>query len=134
MSTRKGIAGEWGRYLLVGFSSAALELAIFAILFNLLSIDVRLANIIALLCSTLFNYIMSSRWTFKVQGFKTRSIVYYLLLFFFNQVFSTLMIVWLIELSWAPIVAKLFTMACIVTWNFIIYRTVIFRRDEGGTI
>lgn len=134
MNTRRQTVDEWIRYLLVGFSSAALELIMFFALFNILIIDVRFANIIALFCSTVFNYIMSSRWTFKVQGFRVRSIVYYLLLFIFNQTFSTLVIVWLIEGGWVPLVAKLFTMACIVTWNFILYRSIVFRQDKENSI
>ncbi|NLG10263.1 MAG: GtrA family protein [Coriobacteriaceae bacterium] len=130
MRSNRKIAGEWIRYLLVGFSSAALELVIFFTLFNVMRIDVRIANIIALLCSAIFNYIMSSRWTFKVQGFRARSVVYYLILFVFNQVFSTLVIVWLIDMGWVALVAKIFTMACIVTWNFVLYRSVIFKQDK----
>ena len=51
----------------------------------------------------------------------------YLVLFAFNTTFSTLAITWLVSLGLHSAVAKLMTMVCIVMWNFVLYRKVIFK-------
>jgi putative flippase GtrA len=116
-----------GRYLAVGFSSAAIELVIFIVLDSLAGIDVRVATMVALGCSTVFNFFMSWSYTFKSTANLKRSLTLYLLLFIFNQAFSAFAIVWLLGIGMTSIVAKIATMACIVSWNFILYRTVVFR-------
>jgi putative flippase GtrA len=116
-----------GRYLAVGFSSAAIELVVFIVLDVLVGIDVRIATMIALACSTVFNFIMSWSYTFKSASNLMRSLILYLLLFAFNQAFSAIAIVWLLDIGLSSIVAKMVTMACIVLWNFVLYRKVVFK-------
>jgi putative flippase GtrA len=116
-----------GRYLLVGFCSAGIELLLFVVLDSLLGVDVRLASVVSLTCSTAFNFYMSWTYTFKTALNLPRSLVLYLVLFAFNQVYSAMVILWLIEAGLLSTVAKLMTMACVVLWNFVLYRKVIFR-------
>jgi putative flippase GtrA len=120
------VVKQASRYLVVGFSSAAIELTLFVVLYNLLAIDIRISNVIALTCSTVFNFIMSYTWTFKASKNFKKSLVLYLLLFIFNQFFSTSIIYYLVELGLYSFIAKLFAMACIVCWNFVLYRKVVF--------
>ena len=64
---------------------------------------------------------------FKSSANPARSLMLYLVLFAFNTTFSTLAITWLVGLGIHSAVAKLMTMVCIVMWNFVLYRKVIFK-------
>ena len=66
------------RYLLVGGSSAALELAIFWVLSSPLDLDVRISNVIAVFIATVCNFAMNRQWTFKSSSHWMRSAVLYL--------------------------------------------------------
>ncbi|MDR2672530.1 MAG: GtrA family protein [Coriobacteriales bacterium] len=121
------ILRQGGRYLIVGFSSALIELVLFFSLHELLAAHIILSNVCAITIATAYNFWLSRTWTFRSVSSLPRSAVLYLLLFVFNQVFSSVTIVWLVGLGLLPILAKLFTMACIVCWNFVLYRQVIFR-------
>ncbi|MDR2108633.1 MAG: GtrA family protein [Coriobacteriales bacterium] len=124
---RDTTARQGGRYLLVGFSSAAIELVSFALLHEGLSVATLFANPVALTLSTLFNFILSRTWTFRSVSSLPRSVVLYLLLFCFNQVFSTGMVIFLESVGVYSLIAKMITMGCVVLWNFFLYRKVIFK-------
>ena len=49
------------------------------------------------------------------------------MLFLFNTTFSTLTITWLTSLGLYPFIAKILTMACVIMWNFVLYRKFIFK-------
>jgi putative flippase GtrA len=123
----KAVARQGGRYLIVGFSSAAIELFLFWLLHEALGLATLYANPIAVALATLYNFVMSRVWTFRSVSHLPRSLVLYLLLFCFNQVFSTAAIILLESWGLYSLVAKALTMGCIVLWNFVLYRTVIFK-------
>lgn len=115
------------RYTFVGGASAAFELAVFQVLYALVGLDIAPSNIIALVASTAVNFTMNRSLAFKSSASPTRSLALYLALFAFNTTFSTLAITWLVNLGLHSAVAKLMTMVCIVMWNFVLYRKVIFK-------
>jgi putative flippase GtrA len=115
------------RYLVVGVSSAAIEFVLFVLGNSVLHIDVVISNPVAITCATVFNYILSRNYTFKTTKSPVRSLLLYALLFVFNQVFSTTAIVLLTGMGIPSPLAKVLTMGCIVLWNFVLYRKVVFR-------
>jgi putative flippase GtrA len=121
------IAKQGGRYLLVGFSSAAIELILFWVMRVLLRVPTIFANPVAVALATLFNFTLSRKWTFKSVSNLPRTVLLYLLLFCFNQVFSTYFIILLESWGVFSIIAKVLAMGCIVLWNFVLYRKVIFK-------
>lgn len=123
---RKKLIGQAVRYLIVGFSSAAIELVIFFVLFNLLGINIVIGNIVAITCATTYNFFMSHKWTFKSVSSLPRSIVLYLILFVWNQLFSSWALLGLISLGMHSLLAKTITIGCIAAWNFFLYRKVVF--------
>jgi putative flippase GtrA len=124
---KQGLFKQGLRYFLVGCVSAALDFGLFFLLFNVFGIDVRLSNVAAITLSAIFNFSLSRVWTFKSTSNVARSMILYLVLFVFNNLFSTVAIIWLIGLSIPSSVAKIMTMACITLWNFVLYRTVVFK-------
>ncbi len=114
------------RYLLVGGSSAALELGIFWVLANPAHLDVRAANVIAVVIATAFNFAMNRMWAFKSTSNVMRSAVLYLIIWVLNLIFTTTVIVIAKNNYIDPTVAKFFTMAAVTLWNFQLWRKVVF--------
>lgn len=123
----KDFVSQIVRYAFVGGASAAFELVVFQALYALAGIGIAPSNIIALVTSTAVNFTLNRSLAFKSTANPARSLVLYLVLFVFNTTFSTLAITWLVGLGVHSVVAKLMTMFCIVMWNFVLYRKVIFK-------
>lgn len=123
----KALVSQIVRYAFVGGASAAFELIVFQILYALASMGIAPSNTIALVASTVVNFTMNRSLAFKSSANPARSLMLYLVLFAFNTTFSTLAITWLVGLGIHSAVAKLMTMVCIVMWNFVLYRKVIFK-------
>lgn len=117
--------GTW--YVVVGVSSALIELTLFQNLYSFSPLSVEPSNVIAVVIATTYNFILNRRVTFEGTSNPLRSLVLYLLLFAFNTTFSTTVISFLVSAGWHSLLAKVFTMLCIVLWNFILYRKVIFK-------
>lgn len=113
-------------YLLVGGSTALLELVLFQILYQFTALGPAFSNIIAVVVSTACNFLLNGFVTFQSSSNLVRSIVLYVLLFLFNLFFSTTVITLLVDIGCLPLLAKLATMVCIVCWNFILYKKVVF--------
>ncbi|MCL1792063.1 MAG: GtrA family protein [Peptococcaceae bacterium] len=116
---------QFGKYVVIGGGTAAVELALFAILSSVIPISP--ANVIAVTLATVGNFLLNGRWAFRQARNLWRSAVLYLILFGLNLLFSTLTIYFLVEVfGVSKVLAKLGTMACIVCWNFVLYRKVVF--------
>ena len=123
----KALAAQVSKYLGVGAGTALLELALFWVLSSLVQWDVALSNVVAVVVATVTNFLLNRNVTFASTSNPVRSAALYLLLFAFNTAFSTVVISWLASLGAPAIVVKVGTMACIVCWNFVLYRKVIFK-------
>ncbi|MGI6590594.1 MAG: GtrA family protein [Eggerthellaceae bacterium] len=117
----------FAKYLIVGGSTALLELLIFQGLFHLSSGNVPLANITAVAIATGLNFLLNRNVTFQSASNPAVALAKYLFLFVFNTAFSTVVISLLVSYGIASILAKLLTMACIVCWNFVLYRKFVFK-------
>ena len=126
LSTSGSVKAQGARYLVVGCASACIELIIFSLLFYVFGIPVGYSSPISLIMSTIFNFFLSSTWSFKGSTNIKRSAVLYFLLFALNTAFSSAFSGWLFGQGLPGIIAKLITMVCIVLWNFVLYRKVIF--------
>jgi len=116
---------QFGKYILIGGSTAALEFLLFMLLSYTLSIT--LTNIIAVTIATISNFLLNGKFAFCQSSRIWRSAILYMSLFFLNLLFSTLAIGLLVSSFGIPkALAKLSTMLCIVLWNFILYRKIVF--------
>lgn len=123
---RKTILQQAIRYVIVGCSSAAIELVIYFLLYEVCSIHIVVSNALAITCATTYNFFMSHKWTFKSVSSLPRSIVLYLILFVWNQLFSSWALLQLMSLGLHNLIAKTITILCIAAWNFVLYRKVVF--------
>ncbi len=115
------------KYLFVGGSSALLELVVFSIMTYLVHIDVSIAAPVSLLLSTLYNFFMSARFTFRSTQHVLKSALGYCALLIVNTLFASFAVQALVALSIEAIIAKLITMACYTCWNFVLYKRFIFK-------
>ena len=120
------IKQQGARYLIVGGSSALVELMLFQGLYAMLQMDVVVANVCAVVASTAFNFLLNRTLTFKSASNPARSVLLYLLLLALNTCFTSTAIALLVSMGTPSVAAKLLTMACVTLWNFVLYRKVVF--------
>ena len=120
--------GQLSRYLVTGFSSAAIELTLLFVLRDVAKQPVLVANSIALTIVFWFNFLMNRLWSFKSKANLKKQLAMYLVLFVFNLGASDLIMYLLTEkLSLQYLIAKVFAIGTVVCWNFILYRKVIYK-------
>lgn len=113
-------------YLAVGGGTALLELVIFSVLYYALLLDPAVSNVIAVLIATATNFLLNGTVTFRGSSNLLRSVILYILLFLFNTCFSTFTISNFVSVGLPALGVKLFTMVCIVIWNYVLYKKVVF--------
>ena len=123
----KNIPKQLIAYLAIGGGTALLELCIFQAQITFLGADVAIANIIALVVSTTTNFCLNGFVNFKMTSNPLMAAIKYLLLFAINMTFSTFTIKFFSDLGITPIVVKLITMVMMTTWNFYLYKKVVFK-------
>lgn len=114
------------RYLVVGGLSAAIELAVFEVLYSAAGLSVAVSNVFALVLSTAFNFAMNGTYTFRVRSGFAKCLVKYSALFVFDTALSTAIVSFLIQAGVWSVIAKVAAMCVIVPWNFFMYRKVVF--------
>lgn len=115
------------KYLLVGGSTALIELMLYTLFRKVIHLELALSNIFATICATTFNFIVNRGWSFKAASNLSRSLIMYLILFCFNTIFSTFMISYMVNWGLYDVMAKVITMGIITMWNFLLYRKLIFK-------
>lgn len=126
------------RYLIAGGTCAVLEWGSFLLLFYVWGLPVLWANTISFSVVLLINFTLTKFWVFPGRQRHSTSLqaVMYVGLALFNVAVSNVIVVNLSQLV-APGLAKLITMAAVVTWNFALMRLKIFDAvadsDKGPT-
>lgn len=115
------------KYLAVGVSTALLELILFQLILSLVTHDVVSANVIAVVIATATNFIFNRNTTFQSSSNPFIALVKYLALFAFNTTFSSVTIALISGAGIPAVLVKLGTMCCITSWNFVLFKKVVFK-------
>ena len=116
------------RYLVTGFISAAIEFSLLFIFKDLAGLSVVASNTMALAIVFWVNFLMNRLWSFKSKMRLSRQLPMYLMLFVINIGASDLIMYLLTDIvQMQYLLAKVFAIGSVVSWNFIIYRKVIYR-------
>lgn len=116
------------RYLVTGFSSAAIELSLLYVFRDVVELSVIEANSIALTIVFWFNFLMNRLWSFKSKSSLKKQLLMYAALFVFNLGASDLIMHVLVTLLGIQyLLAKVFAIGAVVSWNFILYKKVIYK-------
>jgi putative flippase GtrA len=122
------------RYLLSGGAAVTVEYTSFLLLFYVLSAPLIIGNSLSFLLGMLTSFLMNRQWTFK--GSKGRihyQLVLYALLALINMSLTNVLMWQFTTWGMLPFVAKLFIIALCATWNFFIFKKVIFKKKVLDT-
>lgn len=118
-------------YILVGGISALTDIILIFTCFHVFHIPLFVATIVGFVGGLLVNFVLNKLWSFqsKATGFKKtqREVLLYGLLVGFNLVFTYIIVAYLISLGLGIVLAKVLTILATTTWNFILYKKVIFQ-------
>ena len=117
------------RYLTVGFSSFALEYSLYVLLFRGFGLYYILASTIVYAVVFAFVFLMNRNWSFQSTGSVRRQLAQYGTLFLFNLVFANVVLMYLFTdiLGISPFISPILKMSCVVCWNFMIYKYIIYK-------
>lgn len=119
---------QFKRYVICGFSSFALEYALFTLLLQIMKLWYIVANSIAYVIIFWFNFLLNRYWSFESKADLKKQLVMYSFLFLFNiAAQNTLMYVLSDMAQISPQISKVLIMGAVVSWNFIIYKKIIYR-------
>lgn len=129
--------GQFIRYFIVGIVGFALEYTLFIVLRNSWRIDELLVNIMVYTVIFWFNFLLNKFYSFKSRSNFKKQLFYYGILFVFNLVVGNvllfsgiryLLVLGFGEGSWPVLyLPKILIMFFIVSWNFILYKKVIYK-------
>ncbi len=125
------------RYIIVGGSAFAIEYLSYLFLLKALKFNYVTASIIVYSVIFWFVFYTNRRWSFQSDGAVLPQLVKYLLLFAFNNLVGNILLLrFLTEtLKISDVISPIIKMACIVIWNYFIYKHIIYRsrpnEDDG---
>lgn len=125
------------RYLIVGISSFAVEYTLFVVFRELLPFHELVTNIMVYTIIFWFNFLLNKFFTFRSRKNFKKQLISYGILFFFNMVVGNILLFSAIKallnylfptVPWVPYyLPKILIMVFIVSWNFILYKKVIYK-------
>jgi len=117
------------RWAAVGITTTAIDYILFITLFGPIN-SVFVANLIAAVVATSFNYLTHHRWTFKSNQNHSRSGVKYLMNLIFWWLISSSIIKTLVEAGVDPRFAKLVPFVFIVPINYFVLNKIVFQKKS----
>ncbi len=118
------------RYCLVGGSAFVIEYFGYLFLFKVLKLDYTLAAAIVYSVLFWFVFYLNRSWSFQSQAAILPQLLKYIALFVFNNLVGNVLLMrFLTEtLTISPLLSPVIKMACIVIWNYFIYKYIIYRQ------
>ena len=120
------------RYLISGVTSFCIENATFLVLYYGVKLHVRPANIASVLVALSANFLLTRYFVFRhnapLKAAKSQ-LVRYGLLAVFNITASTYGVGFMVHSHVPGFVAKPLMTMLVACWNYVLYRTVIFKKD-----
>jgi putative flippase GtrA len=123
----RAIHRQFIRYLTTGILSCGLDLGLFWWLYTLVHLPWVVANTGAMFVTLGFNFLLNRHWSFASVQPVARQVRRYAMLVVANMLLSNVIIYILSDLfTFDRILAKGFAIAMIASWNFLIYRYVVY--------
>jgi putative flippase GtrA len=116
------------RYLIVGFSTVGFETLVLWILKEYIGINLIVANTMAYTISFIFNFYLNRTWSFSSKSDISYQLKAYGVLFVFNLFASNMIIHLLTNVAGVYyMLSKFISIAMIVSWNFVLYKKIIYK-------
>lgn len=122
------VAGQFGRYTVTGLLAAGIEYSLLIILTELAELWYIVSNSIAYFAGFWVSFLLNKFWSFKSKGNFYRQLLLYIILFGINLVLTNGIMYFLTSIAGIPyMISKVFVMGCVVLWNFVIFKKVIYK-------
>ncbi len=119
---------QFSKYIITGILSCLLDFSLFGGLHKWLGLPWVVANFAAMFTTLWFNFFLNRQWSFASSRPLGAQVVRYTLLVICNMLLSNLIIYTLADLCQLDrLLAKGMAILCIISWNFLLYRYVIYR-------
>jgi len=117
------------RYLITGFTAFGIEYALYVMLLKWAELHYILASVIVYALVFWFSFLVNRIWSFKSKGNIKRQFIQYGALFAFNLVVSNIFLMKLFTdvFGISELISPFLKMACVVCWNFLIYKYIIYK-------
>ena len=127
---KKPVFKQLIRYLITGFTAFGIEYALYVLLFKWVGIHYVVASVIVYAIVFWFSFIINRIWSFKSKGDIKKQFLQYGLLFCFNLIVSNIFLMQLFTdvMGINPLISPFLKMACVVCWNFLIYKFIIYKQ------
>ena len=126
---QKFVEPTFVRWFIVGVSSLVIDICGFTLGLEI-SESVFVANFIAAILSTSFNYLSHYFWTFNTKGRHGKTILRYYLNIFILWIGSSWLIQLLILNSFEPLVAKVVSLILILPLNFLTLNFFVYKETR----
>ena len=118
-------------YAIVGGTSAVIDTGLLLLCLKILHTNLFVATAVGFMSGLVVNFILNKLWSFKSKaaGFRKtqKEIQLYAVLVCFNLGFTYITVSFLTHLGFSIVVAKLSTIIITTSWNYIIYKKIIFK-------
>ncbi len=123
------------KYACSGMAALAVDNGLFYVLYTMVTLALLFSTVTAMLCGLAVSFIMNKFWVFQTQNNNAkhsshRQALYSFMLFAVNNLFTYGFIRLATGAHVHASIAKLGATACIVCWNYVLYKKVIFLQSE----
>lgn len=116
--------------MIVGFSSFIIDYGLFFIFFKFAGLWYLFSTLISQAVAIVYNFTLNRNWSFRSNGHKKKQFAKYMTLQVWNYLFATTAL-WFFVSQYAidPLIAKVMAIGIVVSWNFILYKFVIYKNE-----
>ncbi len=119
---------QFFRYIFVGVLSFITETSLLYLLTDHFKLWYLYSNSIAYIVVFWLNFLLNRFWAFQSKDNLQRQMLMYLCLFVFNLIASSgIMYLLTSVFKFYYLVSKVFAVGLVVSWNFVIYKKVIYK-------
>ncbi len=121
--------GQILRYLVTGFTAFGIEYGLYVLLLKIWHMHYIVASVLVYALVFWFVFLTNRYWSFKSEGSIKRQLFQYCLLFAFNLVVANVFLMAFLTdtLGVSEYLSPMLKMACMVCWNFLIYKYLIYK-------
>lgn len=120
----------FARWFIVGVTSLVIDICGFALGLEI-SESIFVANFVAAILSTSFNYLAHYFWTFNSKRPHGKTILRYYLNIFFLWIGSSLLIKFLVLNSFEPLFAKALSLLLVLPLNFLTLKFFVYKETRN---
>ncbi|MCA9301703.1 GtrA family protein, partial [Candidatus Saccharibacteria bacterium] len=121
------------RYLVSGGTAFTIEYGSFLALFYLLKFGSITSNTVSFILGLLTSFLLNRLWVFSGDNYQhssSRQLFSYIILALFNLLLTNVAMIYVVNLGIGAYIAKVILIVMVASWNYIIFKTLIFKNDK----